>query len=274
MSLPSRAFQSLPQLTLRSVTAGFNRDEGSLFYLMMPNFLANVDTGNGLSDTNFRELLKALLCPDWGPACAKPGCVERVDCAERVSALVAAYDWERGSSVLRGQCCSKDPNILRLQRMLTDQLFVCPMFRFLGKMHEHGVDAVRSYTFAADDELPSWLPDMRSSLGAFHFSELFFIMGNKDGPGGNLPYQGGALGFGLGWTAQDRVISANMSGSWGDLIRQEDLPFWPQWTSGQMMRFALDVPNNVDTVPMDSMRAQHHCDYFDELGVKLLQDVL
>ncbi|CAE7437127.1 ACHE [Symbiodinium natans] len=135
-------------------------------------------------------------------------------------------------------------------------------------------DAQASEMRREDNEFePFWLPDMRDVLGAFHFSELFFVMGNKDGPGGNLPFEGGALGFGLGWSKQDVKISANMSGSWGALVREEDVPSWPAWDTGEMLRFALNVPDNVDVVPVQSMLANHHCDFFDDLNVRLIKDV-
>ncbi|CAE7870884.1 ACHE, partial [Symbiodinium sp. KB8] len=266
-SLPLHSYEGMnSRLQMRTITSGFNRDEGSLFYLLLPNFFSGIDTKNGLSDTDYRKLLKSMACPDWGPACTKPGCVEPAECEERVDTAVKAYQWEPSVSALRGRCCSTDPNTLRVQRMLTDMLFVCPNFRFLRQMHNHSDATLRTYQFAADDEVPAWLPPLRSLLGAFHFSELFFVMGDKEGPGGNLPLSGGALGFGLGWTKQDVRISSNMSGSWGALVRGEELPSWPTWDSGQMNRFVLGVPNNVDIMPMESMIADHHCDFFDGLN--------
>jgi len=273
-SLPLHSYEGMnSKLQMRTITAGFNRDEGSLFYLLLPNFFSGIETKNGLSDADYRKLLKSMACPDWGPACTKPGCVEPAECEERVDTAVKAYQWDPSVSALRGRCCSTDPNILRVQRMLTDMLFVCPNFRFLQQMHNHSDATLRTYQFAADDEVPAWLPPLRSLLGAFHFSELFFVMGDKEGPGGNLPLSGGALGFGLGWTKEDVKISANMSGSWGALVRGEELPSWPTWDSGQMTRFALGVPDNVDIMPRESMRVDHHCDFFDALNRKLINDV-
>lgn len=84
------------------------------------------------------------------------------------------------------------------------RLFVrVSQLRFLETMEKRSNAELRLYEFDADDELPSTVPDLKNTLGAFHVSELFFVFGNEDGPGGNLPLQGGAFGLGLGFTKQD-----------------------------------------------------------------------
>eukprot|EP00913_Durusdinium_trenchii_P012262 g11514.t1 len=164
----------------------------------------------------------------------------------------------------------EDHNTMRLQRILTDYLFVCPTLRFLKTMERRSSNSsFRIYEFEADDELPSLMPDLKNTLGAFHVSELFFVFGNEEGPGGNLPMQGGAFGLGLGFTKQDVVISKKMADSWGALVRHEEVPHWPNLTTNQVLRFVLDVPGNVDYISLDVVRKIHHCKFFDQLHLKM-----
>lgn len=152
--------------------------------------------------------------------------------------------------------------------------FVCPTLRFLDTMKQRTPkSALRLYEFDADDELPSRIPDLKNTLGAFHFSELFFLFGNEEGPGGNLPMQGGALGFGLGFSKQDVVISKKMSESWGHLLRHEEVPEWPNLTSNLATRFALNVPGNVDHLSKGMIHRLHHCEFFDALKLDIEKDL-
>jgi len=278
MTLPEKAImEDTSELNLHSITAGFNRDEGTLFALLVPHFLGDVPkfTKNpGMEDQEYRAILEQLVCPDYGPACTKDGCHTDPDCHSRLERILKEYDGDSRPSLARGSCCSKDPNTMRLQRILTDYLFVCPTLRFLDTMKQRTPkSALRLYEFDADDELPSRIPDLKNTLGAFHFSELFFLFGNEEGPGGNLPMQGGALGFGLGFSKQDVVISKKMSESWGHLLRHEEVPEWPNLTSNLATRFALNVPGNVDHLSKGMIHRLHHCEFFDALKLDIEKDL-
>lgn len=277
LTLPHRALSEDPSmLDLGSITAGFNRDEGTLFSLLVPHFLGYVPrfSSTGMVDEVYNDILTQMACPDYGPACAKEGCQADPDCADRLAQVRNEYEWEKKPSLARGGCCSKDHNTMRLQRILTDYLFVCPTLRFLKTMERRSSNSsFRIYEFEADDELPSLMPDLKNTLGAFHVSELFFVFGNEEGPGGNLPMQGGAFGLGLGFTKQDVVISKKMADSWGALVRHEEVPHWPNLTTNQVLRFVLDVPGNVDYISLDVVRKIHHCKFFDQLHLKMLGDL-
>lgn len=278
LTLPQKVLmEDESPLHLGSITAGFNRDEGTLFSLLVPHFLGYVPRFSGsagMEDSVYRDIMEQLACPDYGPACRTEGCHTDQSCGGRLAKIMKEYAGEARPSRARGSCCSKDPNTLRLQRILTDYLFVCPTLRFLETMEKRSNAELRLYEFDADDELPSTVPDLKNTLGAFHVSELFFVFGNEDGPGGNLPLQGGAFGLGLGFTKQDVVISKKMSNSWGALVRHEELPEWPLLnTSNRAIRFALDVPGNVDYISRGMIRKLHHCKFFDELKKEMSEDL-
>ena len=85
--------------------------------------------------------------------------------------------------------------------------------------------------------------------------------------------QGGAFGLGLGFSKQDVVISKKMADSWGALVRQEEVPHWPNLTHNKAIRFLLNVAGNVDYISRDIIRQLHHCDYFDQLKLEMSRDM-
>ncbi|CAJ1384855.1 unnamed protein product, partial [Effrenium voratum] len=270
MTLPSRV---LAQVTPRiSIAAGFNRDEGTLFSLLVPHFLGDVDRNGDLAEPQWRGIVQQLACPNYGAACNISGCTYVAECQDRVTRVLREYRFEASPSKLRGSCCSKDPNTLRLHRMLTDYLFACPTMRLMDTM---GRNSSRrwAYEFEADDELPSWIPDIRGSLGAFHVSELLFVFGNEAGPGGHLPSEGGLLGMGLGFSSQDKVIARKMANGWGAFVRQEEPPEWPDLSSDQVARFVLDIPGNVDFTSQSVIKDTHHCAFWNVMLEEMLSDL-
>merc|ERR1712106_544007 len=101
--------------------------------------------------------------------------------------------------------------------MITDHLFACPQLRFLRIFATSRSVQLRFYTFDAEDEMPTFL---KSMLGAFHISELFYVFGGSS-PGGNLPLGGGALGFGLSWGENEKALAARTSSNWTALGRSD-----------------------------------------------------
>eukprot|EP00435_Cladocopium_sp_Y103_P030997 s2922_g7.t2 len=89
LTLPQKVLmEDESPLHLGSITAGFNRDEGTLFALLVPHFLGYVPrftATEGMEDSVYRDIMEQLACPDYGVEVCQG--VEKVILSHRLCVL-------------------------------------------------------------------------------------------------------------------------------------------------------------------------------------------